>query len=140
MNAANPALIDHVDLGIQAELVPGQTAYNPLLWVGGVPCWPSTPDFSQLEDGAEMQAAGVDFESSQKTWPEDPITLQSGTDFDILILGMPVGTQQFPQNPKTPKQIKFYFIIEITNILISLFLDRINLQMFYPSITKSFTN
>lgn len=50
-----------IELRRQVELVDG--TFDPLADVGGLPCWPSTPDWSQLRDGEQLRADGIDLES-----------------------------------------------------------------------------
>ncbi len=65
--------------------------YSPLVDVGGLPCWPSEPDFSQLEDGERLRAEGWDFESFWDRRRVADKTLRVGTDFDFVVLGVGIG-------------------------------------------------
>src|SRR6185295_4652883 len=47
---------------VQAK-VAGGGAYQPLVEVEGLPCWPARPDFAQLEGGRQLAGRDVDFES-----------------------------------------------------------------------------
>jgi uncharacterized protein with NAD-binding domain and iron-sulfur cluster len=71
----------------QAELVSG--AYQPLVAVGGLDCWPSEPLWNQLVDGEKLAKSGIDFES----WADTPFgevqTLSAGVDFDLLVVAFP---------------------------------------------------
>jgi uncharacterized protein with NAD-binding domain and iron-sulfur cluster len=77
------------------EVVPqvGQAAagYEPLIDVGGLPCWPSEPLWDRLEGGEELRSAGVDFEADPNPLGREPTRLRLGTDFDQIVLAIPVG-------------------------------------------------
>ncbi len=77
------------------EVVPqvGQAAagYEPLVDVDGLPCWPSEPLWDRLEGGEELRDAGVDFEADPNPLGREPIRLRLGTDFDQVVLAIPVG-------------------------------------------------
>lgn len=67
--SADGSSVAAVHLQRQADTVDG--AYRPtfLLESEHLVCWPSEPDWSQLENGSAMQAAGVNFESHWCDWP-----------------------------------------------------------------------
>lgn len=77
------------------EVVPQATPldppYCPLFDVDGLPCWPSTPDWGQLQDGARLQAAGFDFELEVNPDGRQPAELVRGEDFHQVVLAIPVG-------------------------------------------------
>ena len=82
--------ISSITIAPQVELTPGRTGYDPLVDVKGLPCWPSEPDWSQLEGGPGYANAGVNFED----WcgPElEPYTLHAGTDYDHVVMGISLG-------------------------------------------------
>jgi uncharacterized protein with NAD-binding domain and iron-sulfur cluster len=82
--------VEALEIDVQAEVIGGRE-YEPLVDVGGVPCWPSAPDFRQLVDGARMDHERWDFESH---WDQRKVrrrTLRVGEDFDLVVLGVPVG-------------------------------------------------
>ena len=82
--------IDTIQVMQQAELNVDQ--YNPYIMVKNLPCWPSEPNWEQLKDGEKLKKAGVNFEKTCAVNPKQkPITLKKGTDFDIVILGIPVA-------------------------------------------------
>jgi uncharacterized protein with NAD-binding domain and iron-sulfur cluster len=84
------ALIGKIHLALQAK--PKAGAYQPLVVVDGMPCWPSFPLWDQLENGAEMEAAGVNFESNWNQWPAaGRVTLELGDHFDKVVLGISLG-------------------------------------------------
>jgi uncharacterized protein with NAD-binding domain and iron-sulfur cluster len=79
-----------LDFDVQAR-VRGGGAYAPLVDVGGLPCWPSEPDWSQLAGGDQLRAAGRDFESHTDARRAERRTLEVGRDFDFVVLAVGVG-------------------------------------------------
>jgi uncharacterized protein with NAD-binding domain and iron-sulfur cluster len=78
-----------IDLGLQAE-VAGGGAYDPLIRVKGLPCWPDAPLCSQLRDGGALD--GVDPESFWS--PRRDVgrcTLEAGRDFDAVVFAISLG-------------------------------------------------
>ncbi|MGZ8339811.1 MAG: NAD(P)-binding protein [Telluria sp.] len=85
----------------QASLRDGR--YNPLVKVKGLDCWPSVPDYTQLDPAQAvlMQERAVDLEDYWSDWPAiyqreygQPLpgmTLQRGRDFDKVVFGIPAG-------------------------------------------------
>jgi uncharacterized protein with NAD-binding domain and iron-sulfur cluster len=82
--------VEALDFDVQAR-VRGGGEYLPLVDVRGLPCWPSRPDFSQLEDGGRLEAEGWDFESFWDLRKAETRTLRVGEDFDCVILGVGIG-------------------------------------------------
>jgi uncharacterized protein with NAD-binding domain and iron-sulfur cluster len=81
--------ISEIDILTQAVTV-GGAPYRPFTRVNELDCWPNQPDWSQLVDGAKLEADGVDFESSFcEVQVGPPTRLLAGQDFDIAILAMP---------------------------------------------------
>lgn len=77
--------IASVSVDVQATLT--GPAYNPLVDVAGLPCWPNQPLFDQLVQGPQLQQLGIDLEDPWANWP--PVasyTLSAGQDFDIVVL------------------------------------------------------
>jgi uncharacterized protein with NAD-binding domain and iron-sulfur cluster len=78
--------------------------YDPLVQVKGLPCWPSAPDYGQLDpaQAALMQEHAVDLESWWSDWPAlhqqafgAPLpsrTLLRGVDFDVVVSGLPIDS------------------------------------------------
>ncbi|MDJ0850341.1 MAG: FAD-dependent oxidoreductase [Myxococcota bacterium] len=79
-----------LDFDVQAE-IHGGGEFQPLVDVKGLPCWPSTPDWSQLEHGQLLRDEGVDFESFWDGRRVGSRTLRVGQDFDIAVLAVGVG-------------------------------------------------
>jgi uncharacterized protein with NAD-binding domain and iron-sulfur cluster len=80
-----------VTIGRQAELL-GE-AYDPLVDVRGLPCWPSTPLWGQLVDGERWRALAPDFECPSQAVREleSTVVLELGTDFDDVVLGISIA-------------------------------------------------
>ena len=58
--------IARIEMARQAQVTPAQQAlggYKPLVNVHGLPCWPSSPDWTQLIDGALL--AGIEADSRE---------------------------------------------------------------------------
>jgi uncharacterized protein with NAD-binding domain and iron-sulfur cluster len=66
--------------------------YQPLIDVGGLPCWPTHPLYDQLVEGEALRCAGRDLES---WWDERSVVeervLEHGRDFDEVVLGISIG-------------------------------------------------
>lgn len=78
-----------LEFDVQAEVRGGD--YQALIDVHGLPCWPSTPDYSQLVDGQRLEREEWDFESF---WDRRKIraeTLHVVDDFDAVVLAVGVG-------------------------------------------------
>ncbi len=82
--------VAHLDFDIQAEVRAG-TKYEPLFDVKGLPCWPSQPDYAQLEDGRRIQTEGWDLEAQFERRIAGKKTLRVGEDFDLVVLGIGLG-------------------------------------------------
>lgn len=68
-----------------------KAAYKPLIEVGGLPCWPSEPIWSQIDDRQAAALAGHDLENWWDQWRGSTRVLEAGRDFDILVLGIGIG-------------------------------------------------
>ncbi|OFA01700.1 acetoacetate decarboxylase (ADC) [Duganella sp. HH101] len=78
--------------------------YDPLVDVKALACWPSTPNYDQIDpaQAALLQEKGVNLESYWSDWPklyhqhfdkELPVlTLKRGIDFDQVVFGISVGS------------------------------------------------
>lgn len=75
---------------VQARVAGGEE-YQPLVDVQGRPCWPSAPDYAQLERGSELLAEGRKFESHWDRRREGECVLEVQRDFDMVVLGVGVG-------------------------------------------------
>lgn len=84
--------IDAVDIDLQATLKPEYADYDPLVVVGGLPCWPAAPRYEQLIEGEALRAGGINPESFYTPW-RNPArrVLRRGEDFDRVILGISIA-------------------------------------------------
>jgi uncharacterized protein with NAD-binding domain and iron-sulfur cluster len=87
--SAGGGAVDEIDVVPQATVRGSE--YRPLVEVKGLPCWPSEPDWSQLEEGEALRARGVDLEREPNPLGRPAVTLRRGDDFDSVVLGIPVG-------------------------------------------------
>lgn len=86
--------IQSVRVRRQARVKAGPYDYEPLFDVNGLPCWPATPLFDQLDGGDSLRE--VDFESYYASHPSDDfVELQVGRDFDEVVLATPVPCLPF---------------------------------------------
>ena len=84
------ASIASIRLGRQLDLAADRETYAPLVDVDGLPCFPAEPIADQLDVDGSL--ADAHLESFWSTWPDvETITLQQGSDFDELVLAIPVG-------------------------------------------------
>jgi uncharacterized protein with NAD-binding domain and iron-sulfur cluster len=81
--------IQRVLMDRQADTIGAE--YRPLMTVDRLSCWPAEPLWSQLQDGAALNQAGVNFESHWCDSRAGTETLQLGTDFDAVVLAIAVG-------------------------------------------------
>lgn len=91
--AEDRSLVQRIELRKQVKLAAGVASYEPLFPVNGLPCWPSTPDYQQIEHGRELEASGINLESSwAPRWrDEEDIALEVGRDFDQIVLGVSIA-------------------------------------------------
>jgi hypothetical protein len=82
--------ISALDMVEQAVVTAG--AYKPLIDVRGLPCWPSEPDWTQLQDGERLRNEGIDFECEKEPPQGRAYRLEQGRDFDVVILGASLGS------------------------------------------------
>jgi uncharacterized protein with NAD-binding domain and iron-sulfur cluster len=82
--------VEALEFDVQAEIRDGGE-YQPLVDIGGLPCWPSTPDYSQLEDGERLRVAARQFESHWDRRKSGSIKLNVIDDFDFVVLGIGGG-------------------------------------------------
>jgi uncharacterized protein with NAD-binding domain and iron-sulfur cluster len=85
--SADRRSIAAVTLARQARLAAGVPAYDPLVTVRGLPCFPARPRREQLsaEPGADLESHWADRRG------EEPGTLTAGHDFDVVILATSLG-------------------------------------------------
>jgi uncharacterized protein with NAD-binding domain and iron-sulfur cluster len=88
--SADRRRIAAVEVGRQARLRTGSDDYEPLVRVGGLPGFPSTPRTDQLDAPAAIEHAPL--ESHFCDWPDaEARVLRDGEDFDAVVLAIPVG-------------------------------------------------
>ena len=78
--SADRSSVAAIELGRQARPVAGPYGYDPLVRVGGMPCFPATPLYDQLDAGPAADGRR-----------SDPVTLMAGRDFDEVVLAASVG-------------------------------------------------
>ncbi|MRX09123.1 FAD-dependent oxidoreductase [Pseudoduganella sp. FT25W] len=79
-------------------------AYDPLVPVKGLDCWPSEPLYGQIDpaQAALLQEQGINLESHWTDWPQvyrdafgkelPAVTLKRGVDFDQVVFGISIGS------------------------------------------------
>ena len=82
--------VEALEFSVQAE-TRGKRDYRPLVNVSGQSCWPSNPDYRQLENGAALEAEGRDFELHWDGRRAATRTLKVTRDFDFVLLGVGLG-------------------------------------------------
>ncbi len=86
----DPPHVEALEFDVQAEIRDGNP-YEPLVTVGGMPAWPSRPDYRQLVDGDRFRHEEWDFESHWDRRSVANRTLRVGDDFDLVVLGVGIG-------------------------------------------------
>ena len=89
---ADGTRIDRIDVTRQVTLSGGPTSYDPLVDVGGLPCFSRELLLDQI---VGVPAAGTDSEAFESHWWPDADgrreSLQWGRDFDEVVFALPVG-------------------------------------------------
>ncbi len=80
-----------LEFAVQAEVRDGE--YQPLIDIDGLPCWPSTPDLSQLVDGDNLKDRKFESHWDQRAVRQK--TLRVIDDFDFVVLGLGLGAVPF---------------------------------------------
>ncbi|MDT3718047.1 NAD(P)-binding protein [Pseudomonas oryzihabitans] len=81
-------------LQIQRQVPLKQEPYQPLVDVKGLPCWPSTPLYDQIQDdiAQRLQEQNINLESNWSGWPGvEQLELVVDHDFDDVVLGISVA-------------------------------------------------
>ena len=96
--------VGEIRLTKQVELANGESEYDPLVDVKGLPCWPSTPRYEQLlaADTDLLQKNQVNLESFWSNWsqlyeqkfgrPLPTVSLKRGRDFDKVVIGVSIDS------------------------------------------------
>ncbi len=93
VSPARAGVVPHVQsmhFDLQAEVLDGRP-YQPLVDVQGVSCWPSQPDYAQLQDGDALRAEGRAFEADWDLRRVRSVRMDVARDFDLVVLGVSVG-------------------------------------------------
>jgi uncharacterized protein with NAD-binding domain and iron-sulfur cluster len=88
--SADRSRIEAVTVGRQARLAPGLESYEPLVRIGGLPGFPSTPLVDQLDASADI--AMEPLESYFCNWPDaETRVLRHREDFDVAVFAISIG-------------------------------------------------
>ena len=82
--------VSALEFDVQATIA-GGGEYRPLIDVDGLPCWPSSPDYSQLTDGERLEREGRQFESFWEERKAGGKTLEVTRDFDFVVVAVGLG-------------------------------------------------
>jgi uncharacterized protein with NAD-binding domain and iron-sulfur cluster len=90
------SMIDGIEIIPQATVTAGPHDYQPLRFVNNLPCWPDHPHYEQLVEGEALESSGANLESNWNNWDatRSTIKLTRGTDFDLVVLGIPTGAHR----------------------------------------------
>ena len=90
--SADQSAVAAVNFDVQATLKNSTSTYSPLIDVKGLPSWPGTPQFEQLEQGDALRLDKVDLESYWNGWqPVAQRQLLAGQDFDQVVFAISIG-------------------------------------------------
>jgi len=93
-NQGEGSSIETLQFDVQAN-IRGGGAYQPLVDVRGLPCWPAEPDWGQLANGARLKREGWRFESHWDERKSGTRVLRVGEDFDFVVLAVGGGAVPF---------------------------------------------
>jgi len=124
--------IERVHLSRQVDVVGGDDAFRPLVDVKGLPCWPSEPDYSQIVQGAAVEkgahGAPYDLESRWSGWTDVGKKVLEPSDFDHLVLAIPVGAHPIVAAELMAASPRFKKMVETVKTVqtfgVQLWLDR----------------
>jgi uncharacterized protein with NAD-binding domain and iron-sulfur cluster len=100
-----------LDFDVQAR-IKGGGEYRPLVDVRGLPCWPASPDHSQLVDGARLRREDWRFESHWERRRAGQVTLRLGKDFDFVVLAVGVGAVRHVASELVEKDPRWRRMVE----------------------------
>jgi len=80
--------VEAISVDVQAKATAG--LYKPFVEIRDLPCWPSTPLYDQLVDGAGLKSFDLESDWSSLAPVERPV-LRRGTDFDTIVLAIPIA-------------------------------------------------
>ncbi len=131
--------ISTISIDIQATLADNVSSYNPFVTVNDLPCWPNFPNTQYLAQGNEILSGNVNLESYYSEWkPVHQQTLQKGTDFDMVLLGISIGAlptvakELIEKNTDWQNMIKN--VIPVSTIAFQLWLNNSIQEMQWPYI------
>ena len=81
-------------LVVGSQVTLAQPSYDPAIEVGALRAWPAEPLYEQIDPAQAklLQERGIDLENPWSNWnPVSSSTLTAGTDFDQLVLAIPIG-------------------------------------------------
>jgi uncharacterized protein with NAD-binding domain and iron-sulfur cluster len=88
--SADRRSIDGVTVADQVELIDPTRAYEPLVRVKGLPCWPSTPRSDQLRVEGRLDRTTLETYGRLRS-EVGRRRLQRGHDYDELVFALPAG-------------------------------------------------
>lgn len=89
--SAERTSIERLHFDRQVNLKVDQDHYKPVEVRGGLLAWGAVPDWSVIEGGGDLQAAGVDLESYWCSQTVESIPVEQGRDFDEAVLAISLG-------------------------------------------------
>ncbi len=110
--SADGTRVAKIHIGRQVETKGG--TYQPLVTVKDLPCWPSTPLYDQIVDGADLEKSGCDLEDWWTTWVDrgPPLVLEDGADYDMVVLGTAVATFPYIASEVMDRSLPFKLMAE----------------------------
>jgi uncharacterized protein with NAD-binding domain and iron-sulfur cluster len=81
--------VERLEFDVQARLAGAD--YQPLVNVRGLPCWPSEPDYQQLQDGDRIRDEGWAFETPSERRTVGTRVLRVREDFDFVVIGLGIA-------------------------------------------------
>jgi uncharacterized protein with NAD-binding domain and iron-sulfur cluster len=93
--------INEITLYKQVNLKNPDQDYDPIVKVKRLSCWPAEPLYDQINEteAQQLQANNIDLECFWTKWPEihqeEKISLKLGEDFDLVVLGISLGSFPF---------------------------------------------
>lgn len=97
------SFVEQIDVQRQAAIRGGR--YQPLVEVNGLRCWPSEPDWTQIQ----APARHVNLESHWNGWQGVAArTLKKGRDFDLVVYGLSMGSVPLTCGELTDASARWY--------------------------------
>ena len=108
--SADGAAVEQIDVLPQVER---ELDYEPLVDVGGLPCWPHLPIPDRVP--ASVRPLGRRFETEHDPLgrrPQASLKLRRGADFDHAVLAIPVGALEEIATPLMRRNHRFAAMVE----------------------------